>query len=95
MVVQGILPVGSVVMLREGEHRVMVTGYAQRLIDGDKLYDYVGCLWPEGFTAADQNILFDQDNVQTVYFLGYQTDGQQLLAAKIENAIQEFRSSHS
>lgn len=92
MVFQGILPAGSVVMLKEGNHRLMVTGYAQKLQGSDEVYDYVGCLWPEGFTAPDQNIVFNQDAVETVYFIGYQTDGQQVFAAKLQDALAEYRA---
>ena len=39
MVFQGILPAGSVVMLKEGNHRLMVTGYAQKLQGSEEVYD--------------------------------------------------------
>ncbi len=92
MFFQGILPVGSVVMLNGGNHRLMVTGYAQKLQDSDELYDYVGCLWPEGHTSPDKNYVFNQDAIDTVYFLGYQTDGQQVFAAKLSAALAEHRA---
>ena len=43
------LPVGSVVLLKGGTKRVMVTGFCS--VDNDdttKIYDYTGCLYPEG-----------------------------------------------
>lgn len=88
---QGIMPVGSVVMLKGGDHRVMITGYAQKLQGEETVYDYVGCLWPEGYTAPDRNYVFNQDEIDTIFFIGYQTDGQQVFLTKLTDALAEYR----
>ncbi len=91
MKIQGLLPIGSVVMLQGGEHRLMVTGYAQKLQNTEKVTDYVGVLWPEGFMRPDQNYLFNSDNIEDVHFLGYQTDGQKVFIARMEAALNDYR----
>ena len=53
------LPVGSVVILKGGTKRVMVTGFCS--IDNDdksKMYDYTGCLYPEGIINSNEICLF-------------------------------------
>ena len=46
---QKYLPIGSVVILKNGRKRLMITGYAQvDLEKKDKIYDYCSCLYPEG-----------------------------------------------
>lgn len=92
MKIQGLLPIGSVVLLEGGEHRLMITGYGQRLQGGDEVCDYVGCLWPEGHMRPDQNYIFNGDKITDVFFLGYQTDGQKVHAAKLEAALADYRS---
>jgi len=93
MVIEGLLPVGSVVMLKEGSHRTMIIGYAQRMKDKpEAVFDYVGIMWPEGHTSPDATYCFNRDQVQTVYFLGYQTDGQQVLNARIEAALDALKA---
>lgn len=92
MKIQGLLPIGSVVMLEGGEHRLMITGYGHHLPDSDEVSDYVGCPWPEGILRADQNYLFNGDTIAEVFFLGYQTDGQKVLVAKMEAALADYRS---
>lgn len=93
MKIEGLLPVGSVVMLKEGTHRVMIIGYCQKLISNpEKVYDYVGCLFPEGFISADNNYLFDRDQVETVFHVGYQTEGQMAFAEKAEEALAKLRA---
>ncbi len=66
------LPIGSVVLLKGGEKKVMITGYCS--VDRDqinKVYDYNGCVYPEGFLKSDQVCLFSHDQIETVYFKGY------------------------
>ena len=92
MKIEGLLPVGSVVMLQKGNHRVMIIGYCQKLLSQpDKIYDYVGCLFPEGFISAEKNYLFNREQIETVYHVGYQTDGQFAFAEKMEEAIDRLR----
>ena len=42
------LPIGSVVLLKEGEKRLMIYGVKQKESGTDKIWDYVACLFPEG-----------------------------------------------
>ena len=46
-----LLPIGSVVKLKNGQKRLMITGFLQMEQDekGQKnIWDYSGCLYPEG-----------------------------------------------
>ena len=61
------LPIGSVVLLKNGKKKVMIYGRRQRrVVDVDKEYDYLACLYPEG------NI--DEDSIDQVVFRGYSDD---------------------
>jgi len=76
MKIDGLLPIGSVVLLKDSTKRVMITGVVQEGVtaEGKKLYDYVGCVYPEGYMGADENFLFNTDQIDRLYFLGYQDD---------------------
>lgn len=92
----GLLPVGSVVLLKGANHRLMIIGYCQRMLnDPERIYDYVACFYPEGFISADKNLLFDRDQIDKVYSVGYMTDGQFAFSEKIESAIEHYRSGAS
>lgn len=94
MKIEGLLPVGSVVLLKGGQHRAMIIGYCQRRIDNPGvIYDYVACLYPEGYISADKNYLFNRDQIDKIYHVGYQTDGQFAFAEKIEAAVENLRSA--
>ena len=49
------LPVGSVVLIKGGTKRVMITGFCS--VDNDNkaiMYDYTGCLYPEGIINSNE-----------------------------------------
>ena len=66
------VPIGSVVLLKNGKKRVMVYGRKVKANGEDKIYDYLGCLYPEGALSSNDVILFDHDQIQIVYFIGFQ-----------------------
>ena len=66
------LPVGSVVILKGATKKVMVTGFCI-VPDGDptKMFDYSGCLYPEGMLSSKETAVFNHDQIDRVFFLGY------------------------
>lgn len=81
------LPVGTVVMLKGGKKRIMVTGFACKTADSDKIYDYCGCLYPEGFIASDQNLLFDHEQIESISFIGLIDEEEKLFKQKLKETI--------
>ena len=66
-----LLPIGTVVMLKGGTKKVMITGFCVISEDNQsKIYDYCGCLYPEGYVAADKNLLFDHSQIDKIYYTG-------------------------
>lgn len=92
------LPLGSVVLMKDATKRVMITGYAVKSPEfGDKLWDYLGCLWPEGMIAPDKNLLFDHKDIQQIYAIGYTDDEQKKFMAALDKAtnLREARLNKS
>lgn len=68
-----ILPIGTIVMLKDGEKPLMIIGNMQR--DGDgKLYDYISVLYPEGFLNSETIFLFNAEDIASVVSEGYKND---------------------
>jgi len=67
-----LLPIGSVVLLKDSNKRVMIVGRLQRQIDSGILWDYSACYYPEGILKTDELFLFNQDQIQVVFFIGFQ-----------------------
>ena len=65
-----LLPIGSVILLKDGEKRLMIYGIKQFNEGKNELYDYVGCLYPEGNISPEYNYVFNHVDIETVYFVG-------------------------
>lgn len=91
------LPLGSVVLMKGAKKRVMITGFAATSPETkDKVWDYIGCMWPEGVISADKNLLFDHKNIDKIYALGYVDEEQKRLMKVIDGAmaLKEIESSN-
>lgn len=81
------LPIGSVVILEGGTKPLMVTGYKMKeKEDSEKIYDYVGCVFPEGF-MEEVFSLFDNNQIKDVLFVGYEDEEAKDMVYNITNGI--------
>ena len=65
------LPIGTVVMLTGGTKRVMITGFcAIQDSNKEKVWDYSGCIYPEGFLSSNQTLLFDHSQIEKIHYFG-------------------------
>lgn len=72
------LPIGTVVMLSGAKKRLMITGFcALSNNDKTKIWDYTGCMYPEGVLNSKQTLLFDHAQIEKVYHLGLQEDDEE------------------
>lgn len=69
---KSLLPIGSVVQLKGLEHRVMIYGRIQRDNQTGKVFDYAGCFYPEGIQTTEKIMLFNSDDIQMIFFIGFQ-----------------------
>ena len=70
------LPLGTVLMLKKGKHRVMVVGYCAKIeaVKDAPFYDYIGCLFPEGIFTSEQTLVFNHSDIDKVYHIGFSDD---------------------
>lgn len=82
------LPIGSVVLLKNATKRVMILGYS-RLQAGDdtKIYDYCGCTYPEGFISPDKTAVFDHEQIDQIFALGFQNEEQMAFRQKLGEVL--------
>lgn len=75
MKVKDLLPIGSIVLLNEGEKRLMISGILQSDIsDPDKEYDYLGILYPEGNVGEQFQYLFNHADINQIVFRGFEDE---------------------
>ena len=69
-----LLPIGSVVLLNDGEKKLMIYGIKQFNKEANQEYDYVSCLYPEGNLTPEYNFVFNHEDIEKIYFTGYVDD---------------------
>jgi hypothetical protein len=83
------LPLGSVVLLNGGDKRVMIFGRRQRAISDGKMWDYMGCLYPEGSIVERHYYLFNNDQIERVFFIGFQDEEEWLFQHSLRETATE------
>jgi hypothetical protein len=69
------LPIGSIVILKNATKKIMISGYCSMTPEHKgELFDYTGCLYPEGLLSSDQVCLFNNDQIDKVFYEGYTDD---------------------
>ena len=90
----GLLPIGSVVLLQESTKKVMITGFCQKEItEGveEKIWDYAGCLYPEGYLGPNQIYLFNGEQIERIFAVGYQDEEQFEFKVKVDAVLEKLR----
>ena len=88
------LPLGSVVILKEAKKRIMVVGYAATSEEtGEKMYDYIGCLYPEGIIDSSKNLLFDHEQIDKIFALGYKDEEWIEIESKIKQIVENMNNN--
>ena len=80
------LPIGTIVMLKDGKKSVMITGYYPISVVDDKkvVYDYSGCIFPEGILKSNQLGMFNSEQIQSIVYEGFKNEESLDLIEKIK-----------
>jgi len=85
------LPIGTVVMLKGGKKRAMITGFCS--ISGEdksKVFDYSGCLYPEGFISSNQTLLFNHEQIEKIFHLGLADEEEAQFKQKLNEMMKKI-----
>ena len=70
-----ILPIGSVVLLKNATKPIMIFGYMQKsAVVPDQMADYIGVPYPEGNLDIRAQFGFQMTDIETVLFEGYRDE---------------------
>ena len=87
-----VLPIGSVVLLKGANKRVMILGYQRNAAaDPNRYYDYCGCPYPEGYTSPERTAIFDHDQIDRIISMGLQNVDQIVFAEQLLEAIDKMK----
>ena len=66
-----LLPIGSVVLLRNAKKRLMITGLLPIQTEEEEVYDYIAVIYPEGYIGPRSNYVFNHGDIEEILFKGY------------------------
>lgn len=80
------LPIGTVVMLKNGKKRLMITGFCiAEDKERQKVFDYCGCVYPEGIIKSNQTFLFDHSQIEKIYYMGLIDEEEKKFKSKLSD----------
>lgn len=85
---------GTIVYLKEGTSKVMIINRGP-IVEKEGisfLYDYVGCVYPIGMNP-EQVLYFNEDNIDSVLFEGYQDEDEKRFKELYEESIKKLSKS--
>lgn len=65
------LPIGSIVLLKGTEKPLMIYGRKQTHLKSGNKFDYIGCLYPEGYITDELTIFFNNDQIANIVHEGF------------------------
>ena len=80
-----LLPIGSVVLLEGGTRKTVIMGVLQfDAKNQEKIYDYLGVPYPEGYLGPGSTYLFNHEHITEVYQRGYEDDERERFMQAVE-----------
>ncbi|MBQ6966543.1 MAG: DUF4176 domain-containing protein [Lachnospiraceae bacterium] len=73
---ENLLPIGSVVLLKGGQRKLMITGRILSDQKMEEIYDYVGVIYPIGLTGDEGQFFFNDDAIEQIFFIGFQDEDE-------------------
>jgi len=92
---KNLLPLGSIVLLENGVKKIMVFGRLQINELDKQVYDYAGCFYPEGLLKNENIFLFNDEDINTLVFKGFENEEEseiQLLFEKYFSDLEKGKA---
>ena len=91
--IEKILPIGSVVLLKNGTKKLVITGIKPMATNEPQtVYDYIGVLYPEGYLGNVGNYLFNHVDITDVVFRGYDNPEWKEFVSLVEQSLEKEQS---
>lgn len=84
------LPIGTVVTLKNGTKKVMILGFCAAEKEDTKVFDYSGCLYPEGIIDPSKAYLFNHEQIEEIYHLGLADDDEEKVFKEKLNKVSKL-----
>ena len=98
------LPIGTIVILKDDSEKIMITSYCifpkgKTVIKGKeetakRMFEYGGCIYPEGVEDTDVVLVFDHKDIEKVVHLGYCNDAQKKLSSLLNQHYDQVKADY-
>ncbi len=85
MSIKDLYPIGTVVVLKDGEKKLLIVGVKQLNADTKEEYDYLAVTFPEGFLGGDVMVFFNHDAIGELYHLGLKNEEQEAFLEALDD----------
>lgn len=82
------LPIGTVVILNNAKKKMMISGYRIKDLQTKKVFDYVGCVYPEGFLNNTFS-LFNDEDIRTIFYEGLRNKDYENYAKMLKQKVKD------
>lgn len=90
------LPIGTVVLLKNATKRIMIIGFCAMTKEQEgKIFDYCGCIYPEGLISSSQTCMFDHSQIEKIFFKGFEDEEEAEFKTKLNGLISKIGSVNS
>ena len=89
-----LLTIGTVVQTKLTKNLIMIVGIKQHNKKDDKSYDYAGLPYPQGYVDSKTFVLFNNDDIEKVEFLGYVNAQMQVYMDKALKIVNDKEKSN-
>jgi hypothetical protein len=88
--IKNLLPLGSVVQLKDTDKKLMITGILMN--NNGAQYDYISVMYPEGYIDAARMFVFNHEDISKVEFLGYMNSEFQMFRGSLAKELEKDSS---
>ena len=82
--VKKLLPVGSVVLLQNGQKKLMIIGIKPVDTTNNTMYDYLAVPYPEGFIKDNLTFFVNHDKIEQIIVRGYEDEEREDFIIRLE-----------
>ena len=92
--IKDLLPIASIVILKDGEQPLMIYGIMQLdgkkgLFSKQKEYDYVSVPYLQGNLGAGMTFLFNHEDIKEIIFRGYEDEERDKFLNELSNRYEK------
>ncbi len=89
------LPIGTVVLLKDGNKKVMITSYlifSTGNSENKKMFDYGACTFPEGIIESDYAVAFNHEEIKEIVHMGHEDEDQKNLNELLKKSAADVKA---